>query len=229
MSNPSRFVLPLLAGAALSVLAACGPGAEPPAAPAPGETADPATEDTALAEVQAADEAGGEDHAHDEDEGHDHDEDETHDDDHDGDHDHDHDDDHAGGSAHVHGIADLAFALEGSTLTAEMISPLANFGLSEAEAVFSPEVVAALPGLITVSGGDCASQAPVGEIDTSSGHTDARVTFTWTCASPGGAMTARFAGFDAFPGFETINAVFIGETVQKAAELTPSTPELSLK
>lgn len=206
MTHLARVSLPLLAGAALSVLAACGPGTPPPAAPGPVEA------DAALpTEVPAED-------SHD-----------THAEDHDHEEDHDHDHDHAGGAAHVHGIADLAFVIEGAKLTAELVSPLANFGLSEAEGVFTPEVIAALPGFITLTGGNCTAETPAAEVDTSSGHADGHVNFTWTCANAGGVTAARFAGFSAFPGFEKVNAVFVTDTAQKAAELTPSSPELSLK
>ena len=214
MTHLARVSLPLLAGAALSVLAACGPGTPPPAAPGPVEAG------AALpTEVPAEDshDAHAEDHA--EGEAHDHEEGEAH----------DHDHDHAGGAAHVHGIADLAFVIEGSKLTAELVSPLANFGLSEADGVFTPEVIAALPGFITLTGGTCTAETPAAEVDTSSGHADGHVNFTWTCANTGGVTAARFAGFSAFPGFEKVNAVFVTDTAQKAAELTPSSPELSLK
>ena len=35
--------------------------------------------------------------------------------------------------------------------------------------------------------------------------------------------------FAAFPGFESVNAVFVTDAAQKAGDLTPSAPELSLK
>ena len=121
MSVVSRLALPLLAGAALGVLAACGPGASP-VAPEPVETEgaadiEPETEDLSVADENDDHRADNADEAHD----HAHDGDE-----------HDHDDDHAhaGGAAHVHGVADLALVLEGNSLTSEMISPLANFVLS---------------------------------------------------------------------------------------------------
>ncbi|MBA4226989.1 MAG: hypothetical protein C0456_10190 [Hyphomonas sp.] len=214
MTNLARVSLPLLAGAALSVLAACGPGTPPPAAPGPVETGD-----TLSAEVPLEDSHDVHAEGHAEGEAHDHDEGE----------DHDHDHEHAGGAAHVHGIADLAFVIDGRKLTAELVSPLANFGLSEADGVFTQDVTAALPGLITLTGGNCTAETPAAKVDTSSGHTDGHVNFSWTCANVGAVMSARFAGFSAFPGFEKVNAVFVTDTTQKAAELTPSSPELSLK
>ncbi len=208
----------LIAGAALCIAASCGPGASAPAnetavEPEEAVSAEAAEETAPASEAVATEE--GEDHAHEKGEGHAHDDDEEH--------------DHAGGTAHVHGVADLAFVVENGKLVAEMMSPLANFGLSEADGVFTQEVVSALPSLLVLSGGNCSAETPVGEVDTSSGHTDGRIEFSWTCENPNAVTAARFTGFEAFPGFETINAVFVGETVQKAAVLTPSSPELSLK
>lgn len=211
----ARVSLPLFVGAALSVLAACGPGGPPPAAPGPVETGD-----TLAAEVPVADSHDTPVEEHAEGETHDHEEGEAHD--------HDEDHDHAG-AAHVHGIADLAFTIEGNKLMAELVSPLANFGLSEADGVFTPEVINALPGFVTLTGGNCTAETPAAEVDKSSGHTDGHVTFSWACADAGAVTAARLTGFSAFPGFETVNAVFVTDTAQKAAELTPSSPELSLK
>lgn len=220
MSVVSRLALPLLAGAALGVLAACGPGASP-VAPEPVETEGAADIELEMEDLSVADENGdhqagnaGEahDHAHDGDE-------------------HDHDDDHAhaGGAAHVHGVADLALVLEGNSLTAEMISPLANFGLSESEGVISDAVIESLSTMILLTGGNCMAETPEAEIDRSSGHTDAHVTFSWTCADPASLMSASFAGFATYPGFETINVVFLDGSSQKSAELTPGAPQISLR
>lgn len=213
MISSTRLAPWFVAGLALTAFTACGPGA-------PADAADPMTEEAeVLTTSPGHDEQDADDEAHTHEEGEDHDHDE----------DHNHDEDHAGGSAHVHGVADLAFVFEGGNLTAEMISPLANFGLSEADGAFTDEVIAGLPGLISVTGGDCTPDMPVAEVDNSSGHTDGHVTFAWTCVNPANVTAAEFTGFAAFPGFEAINAVFVSDTVQKAAELTPSSPELSLK
>ncbi|MFN7054862.1 DUF2796 domain-containing protein [Hyphomonas sp.] len=226
MTVLSRLALPLFAGSALAVLAACAPA--PEAAAPSSEVA--SIEEAAELEAEIASADTGEAHEHGEDHDHDHDDhDHDHDHAHDHSHDHGHGHDHAGGSAHVHGVADLAFALEGTQLTAEMISPLANFGLSEAEGIITEAVTASLPGLIVISGGDCTASAPRAAIDRTSGHTDAKVEYRWTCTSPTDLASARFAGFGTYPGFETVNAVFIGPGAQKAAALTPSSPQLSLR
>lgn len=146
------------------------------------------------------------------------------------DHDHDHEgEDAAGGEPHTHGVADLALTREGSTFHAELVSPLANFGLAESDGAFSDAVLAELPGLIELTGGDCAANAPEAEADTSGEHTEGHVHISWTCAKPDAVSALRFPGFAAFSGFERVNAVYLTDTAQKAGELTPSASELSLK
>lgn len=188
--------------AAAGFLSACGGSAPEPVAPPEAAVAAPAPE--------TPDEVAGDDHA-----------DEDH---------HDHEgEEAAGGTAHVHGLADLALTRDGNRFEAELISPLANFGLSEADGKFTDVVIAELSGLIELAGGDCTAAVPEAEVDTSSGHTDGHVHATWTCANPDRVTALRFAGFAAFPSFETVSAVYVTDTAQKAGDLTPSAPELSLK
>jgi len=131
------------------------------------------------------------------------------------DHDHDHAAEDAGGTPHVHGVADLALTRTGPSYEAELVSPLANFGLSESDGVFTEAVLAGLPGLIELAGGDCSANAPEAEVDTSSGHTDGHVRITWTCANPDAVSALRFPGFASFSGFERVNAVYLTDTAQK--------------
>ncbi|MFN7180754.1 DUF2796 domain-containing protein [Hyphomonas sp.] len=203
-------VLALMASAGLALLSACGASETPAQQPAPAEEP----------EVQA--EAAGEEHAEDA-QAH---ESEAKADDHD--HDHDHGSSGAG-AAHVHGAAELALSWEGSKLTGELISPLANFGLSEAEGVISDAVLAELPGLVMITGGNCTAEPPVAKVDKSTGHTDAHIKLSWTCANPPGVSSLTFSGFPAFSSFERVNAIYLTDTVQKAGELSPSSPSLSLK
>lgn len=243
-----RTILPsacVLGGLALLGAAACGraeaPESEPVAIQAMDETeelaeisgADPEGMDGAEAESGPAPEAAlhddadahGEDHDHDHGNGRS----DTKGDDHVHDHDHDHDDDHAGGAPHVHGVAQLALSLEGDRVTGEMMSPLANFGLSEAEGIITDAVRASLPGLVSLSGGGCVSEAAEAEVDRTSGHADAKVGYSWRCSDAGGVSAVRFTGFTVYPGFETIETVYLSDTGQKAGRLTPSAPELALK
>lgn len=135
----------------------------------------------------------------------------------------------AGGTPHVHGRADFALSREGDRYSGELVSPLANFGLSEADGAFSDQVTAELSGLVELAGGECAADVPRPMLDATGGHAEAVVHFAWTCARPDAVTALRFAGFEAFGLFETVSAVYVTETVQKAGELTPSAPELSLK
>jgi len=142
---------------------------------------------------------------------------------------HDHDGEHAGGEAHVHGLADLAITREGNKFMGELISPMANFGLSETDAAYTDVVTAELSGLVEVDGGECQAGVPHPMTDDSGEHTDAIVHFVWTCAKPDDVRTVRFAGFTAFPVFEKVCTIYITDAEQKAGDLTPSAPELALK
>jgi hypothetical protein len=185
--------------AAGSLLAACG-GSEP----APVTAPEPAV-------TEAADIAPASDDVHDAD-----------DDDHG-------DEESAGGTAHVHGHADLAITREGNKILGELISPMANFGLAESGGAFTDVVTAELSGLVELQGGECTAAVPHPMTDNSGDHTDGIVHFVWTCAKPGEVTAVRFAGFTAFPSFETVNTLYITDTAQKVGDLTPSAPELSLK
>lgn len=203
-------VLALVASAGLSVLSACGASDTPAQQPAPVEEPEVQAETAEEEHTEDADAHEGETEAED--------------------HDHDHDHEASGaGAAHVHGVGDLALSWEGSKLTGELISPLANFGLSEAEGVISDAVLAELPGLVMITGGNCVAEPPVAKVDKSSGHTDAHVDLAWNCAAPSGVSSVTFSGFTAFSSFERVNAIYLTDAVQKAGELSPSSPSLSLK
>lgn len=202
--------LALMASAGLAFLSACGASETPAQQPAP-------VDEPELLAVVVEEEHADEAHAH---EGEAKAED----------HDHDHDHEASGaGSAHVHGAGDLALSWEGNKLTGELISPLANFGLSEAEGVISDAVLAELPGLVMITGGNCVAEAPVAKVDKSTGHTDAHINLAWNCSNPSGVSSLTFSGFTAFSSFERVNAIYLTDTVQKAGELSPSSPSLSLK
>ncbi|HAY05331.1 MAG TPA: DUF2796 domain-containing protein [Hyphomonas sp.] len=203
-------VLALVASAGLAVLSACGASDTPAQQPAPVEEPEVQAETAEEEHTEDADAHEGETEAED--------------------HDHDHDHEASGaGVAHVHGVGDLALSWEGSKLTGELISPLANFGLSEAEGVISDAVLAELPGLVMITGGNCVAEPPVAKVDKSSGHTDAHVDLAWNCAAPSGVSSVTFSGFTAFSSFERVNAIYLTDAVQKAGELSPSSPSLSLK
>jgi len=135
----------------------------------------------------------------------------------------------SGAAAHVHGLADLAITREGSRVLGELISPMANFGLAETDAEFTDVVTAELSGLVELDGGECEADVPQPSTDNTGAHTDAVVHFSWTCAKPEEVGLVRFAGFEAFPSFETVTIIYITGAGQKVGKLTPDAAELSLK
>lgn len=200
MSPLSSRTLGLALGAGLLLLAACS--AKEPGSPAP-VAPEPAAETPEAPESQDASADDAAEAGHSEDEA-------------------------AGGAAHVHGLASLAVSREGNQLTGELISPMANFGLSEEEGVFTDVVTAELGGLVEIDGGACTASVPEASTDTSSGHAESVIRLAWTCTNPEAVTAIRFAGFQAFPAFDTVEALFITDTEQKVGELTPAAPELSL-
>lgn len=233
-----------------ALLAACG--SEPsdtatvPGAPLPPPLNEDVSEDTAPAtepviEVAEAEEAVAEDHDHSEDghehgeEDHDHDHDhadadKAHDHSHDhDDHAHDHDHDHAGGTVHVHGFGQAAFVREGETLSLEMTAPLANFGLSGDNRDIADKAAFAAQTFTLIEAGSCSETGSDVSIVMNGQHGDATVTRTFTCSDasdPGGVDVTAFVNF---PGFETVEAIYLVGTSQNVLELTPSQTEFSLR
>ena len=263
----SPFRLSAGMGASLLVLglAACG-GSEPPATPAEpaaDEVRDALAEieingadpediaETDMAETEAAeatDEAvstDATDHDHSDDD-HDHDhgdhdhEHEDHDHDHD-DHSHDHDHDHddmAGGAPHVHGKAEGAVVLEGSTLSISLDAALASFGASEAEPE-TPEQEAERASLrmqladplklvdISDAAGCIFTGSDVGFRYPGGNHGNAMVSYTFECSNAAALDTIQFTAFETFPPLEEVDIALLSGDQQGAATLTPDAPELS--
>jgi len=142
---------------------------------------------------------------------------------------HDHEDASGAGHAHVHGVAELALTREGGSYVAELETPLANFGLPESGDGPDPALDGALARLVTLEGGNCVAGAPKVELDRSGGHADGHIRLSWTCAHPDDVAAMRFAAFREFPGFERVDAVYLSDTAQKAATLTPQEPELRIR
>ena len=200
---------------------------------APQETAASATE--AQGETEAAedhddhaDEAHPDDHnahAEHDDDGHDnHAEHEGHDS-HDEEHDHA-DPDSAGGEAHLHGHAELALTQTGDTLSVSLISPLANFGLSEASADLT-DAQAYADNLIRLSGGDCSETERHVHAKSDGQHGTMEIEITYSCAAIDSLTSATIVLFETYTGFEEIDAVLLTPTEQVAAELTATAPTLT--
>ena len=60
-------------------------------------------------------------------------------------------------------------------------------------------------------------------------HADMTATYMFSCSAPDRLNSIYVGLFDQFSGMETIEATFLSETVQTAADLTPSSPEFDLK
>ncbi len=224
-------------GLAACILAACGSDSGEPS----GDITPPdvpeieSSETDALAEAIAADvdavdleDAGDEvtseamdevhsdhDHDHDEDE-HDHSDDA-----------HDHDD-HAGGAPHVHGLGELAVARDGATYSVSLMAPSPNFGLAESE-TSAPEGLITGEKLVLFVGGDCEETGAHVHVNSDDGHGDVTVDLTYSCAAPDAVSAVQILAFDTYEGFEEIDAVWLSDTGQEAAELDASSPVLSLK
>lgn len=135
----------------------------------------------------------------------------------------------AGGVAHVHGLGELAISREGNRYLGELVSPMANFGLPESDGTYTDVVIAELSGVVELEGGTCDAAVPHPMTNNEGGHTDSIIHFAWTCAKPDDVRAIRFAGFEAFPAFETVSTIYLTSTNQIAGDLTPASPELSLK
>ncbi len=142
---------------------------------------------------------------------------------------HDHQDASGAGHAHVHGVAELMLTREGDSFIAELETPLANFGIAESGDGPGQALDGALARLVTLEGGNCVAGPPNLELDRSGGHAEGHVRLSWTCAQPGDVAAMRFSAFREFPGFEKVDAVFLSDTAQIAATLTPQEPELRIR
>lgn len=144
--------------------------------------------------------------------------------------DHDHHDDHDDhdddedfhGEAHVHGAATLAVTLDGGFVTAALEAPLANFGVSEAskanDETYEPyaEDIGELLG-----NGVCEEAERAANVHRAGDHAHLELSIVWECKRPSGLDGFKVGLFDAFSGFETVDAVFIGEDSQSAVSLSP--------
>lgn len=192
---------------------------------------------------------GDEDHDDHSDEDHDdedHD-DEDHDDDHsddehgDEDHDdHDHDEGSGGLGAHEHGTAELTIAWIGDEVAVDLISPTFNvFGFeyeptTDEDLAIETDRTAALiaPGMIAINDEAACSLANPAEtaVEREGSHAEITVSWAFTCANPDEIGEVDLSGlFAEFPNFEDIDAQWISDTNQSAAELTPSSAIVTLE
>lgn len=181
----------------------------------------------------AAHAAEAHDHGHDHDHEHDHD-----------DHDHDHDHDHHSHGAHVHGAWELFAALDGAQLSVTLKGPIvdilgfeaapANDQERQAVAALADRLKAVEVMLSLDRRADCDLSAPVAVAlpeSFSSEHadhahgdhdihdSDVELTYGFVCQSPARLGAITMTGFEAFPGIETVDAVFLSDGKQAARRL----------
>ncbi len=171
---------------------------------------------------------------------HDEDHDEPDEDDDHDDHDEDdgHDDELSGGlDAHVHGAAELFVAVSGSDIVIDLVSPAINiFGFeyepeTAEDQAFAAERLDALsaPDLIGLNvEAECELAGDI-EPDVVFEESHAEITTAWqfVCAEPGDIKDLDLSNlFAEFSGMVDIDAQWVSEDTQSAAELTPSSAVL---
>lgn len=136
----------------------------------------------------------------------------------------------AGGEAHVHGAGEFAVAVDGDVLTVTLDAPLANFGLGEGDTDTLEVSTGIGEGLVSfVGGANCQPGDRRIETRTVGDHSGLTLTLSFTCKDIEALEGVRLNAFSEFPGFETVNAIFIGPDKQVAGVLTAGNPELSTR
>jgi uncharacterized protein DUF2796 len=143
------------------------------------------------------------------------------------DHDEDHGE-HAGGEAHVHGAAELAVTLDTSFVTITVDAPLANYGLSEKTKKKSTELEKYAEGLTELMGNArCDLVERSAEVRRSGDHAALTLSIVWDCKRPSQLDGLMFTGFEHYPVFEEVDAIYLGEEGESnSASLTPDSPFL---
>lgn len=136
----------------------------------------------------------------------------------------------AGGEAHVHGAGEFAVAVDGDLLTVTLDAPLANFGLGEGDTDTLEVSTGIGDGLVRFEGGaNCQPGDRHIETRTAGDHSGLTLSLSFTCTDIEKLEGVRLNAFSEFPGFETVNAIFIGPDAQVASVLTAGNPELSTR
>lgn len=216
------------------VLTSCGSAADTATA-----AADEAAEATEV-EADSTEEAEDHDDEDHDDEDHDDEDLDDHDDEDHDDHDDEDHDDSSGLGAHEHGVADLSVAWIDSDITVLLVSPTQNvFGFEYvAETDEDLATVAAQTEAITADGivavnesaGCELAQPASSELEQDGTHAEITVSWSFSCENPDEVSDLDLSAlFDAFPGFEDIDAEWISDSSQSAVELTPDQPVLSFE
>lgn len=158
-------------------------------------------------------------------------------------HEHSEHEEHEEHKAHVHGIADVMIALEGQKLTISFESPAANIigfehGAASEEEIRSVQAATTILNqpdkLFSFEGGECSLQQTsvnaesVSNLDPAITHRDLSANYQYTCQNSNALESIQLPVFEAFPGVEKLNAMWVLESHQGAKTLTKSTPSLRL-
>jgi|TARA_R110002020_G_scaffold83397_2_gene207104 hypothetical protein len=136
----------------------------------------------------------------------------------------------AGGEPHVHGAGEFAVAVDGDLLTVTLDAPLANFGLGEGDTDALEVSTGIGDDLVSFQGdADCKAGNRHIQTRTVGDHSGLTLTLEFTCSALDKLDGVRLNAFSEFPGFQTVDAVFVGPDSQMAAVLTPGNPELATR
>jgi len=166
--------------------------------------------------------------------------DEDHEDHDDEDHE-DHDDEGASGGldAHVHGLAELFVAWNGSDVVVDLVSPANNIFGFEYEATTDEDlaIVAERTDVLTardlLAFNDQAACSLAADVDSEfvieGSHAEVTTSWLFVCEEPGELSQLDLTAlFTEFPGLQDIDAQLASEAGQSAAELSPSSAILQL-
>ena len=132
------------------------------------------------------------------------------------------------GEPHVHGGGDLAITREDDFLTVTLDAPLANFGLSETKVPEGKKAEKFAEGIVEPIGPTVCEETERSTTGRTDGtHGAMTVSVAWRCKKIDRVEGMRVHIFERYPGFEHIDAIYLGpEGQQVAKELTPSDTEI---
>lgn len=142
-------------------------------------------------------------------------------------------------TAHEHGRATLASAVDEDRLTFTFEAPLVSLvGFEhEAETEEQAAALADLKDAFVVPGGMVAVNASAGCLPLmttsgthmSGGHGGLEVEHVYTCENPDRIESIEFLMMEDYPALESIDAVFLSGAGQSAGELRPGNPVLKVR
>jgi len=143
------------------------------------------------------------------------------------------------GEVHEHGKGEMAITLDGTMLTISLEAPLESFASFEHEPE-TPEQRQELQNVragfmrvsrnIAINGqAGCEFSSRDVAFRHSGDHGSVMVDYAFVCATPGELNSVRLRTFDAYPGLETVDTVFLSGDDQKAKTLDPEDNSIWLK